>query len=61
MFYPSMVQTEMGNAGAPYFGFEHAPLGVEESCSGIVELIDGATKESHGGRLWGYNGKQEAW
>lgn len=51
----------MGNSGAKAFGLEQAPLGVQESCSGVEALIGEATKESHGGKLWGHDGKQQAW
>lgn len=51
----------MGNFGARAFGLEQAPLGIDESCDGMEKLIDVATKESHGGKLWGYDGKQETW
>lgn len=57
----SWVQTEMGNSSAKAFGLQQAPLGVKESCSGVEALIGEATKESHGGKLWGHDGKQQAW
>lgn len=51
----------MGNASANMFGFEQAPLTLEESCDGMMKVIDAATKESYGGRMWSYEGKQDAW
>lgn len=51
----------MGNSSAVMFGFEQAPLTLETSCDGMVKVIDAAKKESHGGRLWNYEGKQDAW
>ncbi|TVY13171.1 Norsolorinic acid ketoreductase, partial [Lachnellula arida] len=58
---PGWCQTDMGNSGAKIFGYEEAPVSVEDSCSRMVELIEGATKESRGGRLWGYEGDLMAW
>jgi norsolorinic acid ketoreductase len=57
----SWVQTETGNGGARFFGLEKAPQTVKESCDGMVKLFDKATKESHGGKVWNYEGNQEAW
>jgi len=51
----------MGNEGARKFGMEEAPVKVEDSCAQMVKLIEVATKESHGGRLWGYEGDLMAW
>lgn len=51
----------MGNFGAKTFGFEQAPVEVKESCSGVEALIGEATRESHGGKMWGHDGKHQAW
>ena len=59
--YISWVQTDLGNNGARFFGYEQAPLTIDESCNGMVKLIDMATKESNGGRFWNYDGGQETW
>jgi norsolorinic acid ketoreductase len=58
---PGWVQTELGNTGARAFGLEKAALTVEESCSGVVMLIEKATKEGHGGKLWGHDGELLVW
>lgn len=58
---PGWCQTDMGNGGAKAFGYEEAPVNVEESCSRMVELIEGATKESRGGRFWDYTGDLAVW
>lgn len=55
------VQTEMGNSSAVMFGFGQAPLALDVSCDGMIKVIDAAEKETHGGRLWSYEGKQDAW
>jgi norsolorinic acid ketoreductase len=52
----------MGNMGARLLlGLEEAFIGVDESCNGIVQLIDAATKDSHGGRFWDNEGKPLSW
>ena len=49
----------MGNAGARAYGFEKAPLEIKDSVAGVEKLIGEATKESHGGRMWGHDAKQQ--
>ena len=51
----------MGNFGAQSLGFSEAPTGIEESVTGMKKVIDAARKETHGGRMWGIEGKQQAW
>ncbi|KAI9036806.1 NAD(P)-binding protein [Aspergillus affinis] len=58
---PGWCRTEMGNRGALAYGYAEAPLEVGETIPGIVRLIDAATKETHGGKLWSHRGTQEAW
>ncbi|PVH81114.1 hypothetical protein DL98DRAFT_178692 [Cadophora sp. DSE1049] len=58
---PGWCKTEMGNTGAQYFGMEEAIVEVEDSCRGMVELIDVAAKESHGGRLVDFKDGVLAW
>ncbi|KAI0010984.1 NAD(P)-binding protein [Xylariaceae sp. FL0662B] len=58
---PGFCQTDLGNRAAHLIGLEKAFVPVEESCPKVVQLIDGATKESHGGKLWDYNGKEMVW
>lgn len=60
-FLSRFVQTEMGNASARLVGLEKAFIGVDESCDGMVRVIDAATKESHGGRLWDNEGTLMRW
>lgn len=57
----SWVQTELGNTGAEWFGFESAPLSINESVVGMEKLIGAITKESHGGKLWGHDGQVQQW
>ncbi|TVY37840.1 Norsolorinic acid ketoreductase [Lachnellula subtilissima] len=50
---PGWCQTDMGNSGAKYSGWKKH--------LGMVELIEGATRERRGGRFWGYEGDLIAW
>ena len=54
-------QSDGGNAAARIFGLEEAPVKLQDSDEGVVKLIDESTKGSHGGKLWRYDGKQQAW
>jgi norsolorinic acid ketoreductase len=58
---PGLCQTDMGNSGARFLGLEEAPVPVVESCTGMVRVIDGASKKSHGGKLWSYEGETLSW
>ncbi len=58
---PGWVKTELGNTGARYFGLAEAAVEIEDSCKGMVKLIDVATKETHGGKHWLYEGEQLGW
>ena len=51
---PGFAKTELGNTGAQFFGMAEAIVEVEDSCRGVVQLIDTATKESHGGKLFDF-------
>jgi len=51
----------MGNLGAQWAGMDRADLTVEASVDGINQVLDIATKASHGGRMWGQDGNQKAW
>lgn len=58
---PGWVQTDLGNDSARIFGYGQAPDTIDKSCDGLVEVIDAATKETHGGKMWNYDGKQQSW
>lgn len=49
---PGWVQTDMGNAGAKVAGMEQAPMTVEQSVTGMVQLLDDSTRDTHSGRMW---------
>ncbi|PSS12787.1 hypothetical protein M430DRAFT_106153 [Amorphotheca resinae ATCC 22711] len=58
---PGWVQTDLGNDGAKAFGVEKAAITVEESAAGLIKVIDAATRETHGGKLWVWDGRQVPW
>lgn len=51
----------MGNRGAAAMGVEQANITVDESVNGIVNVVDNATKETHGGKYLEYSGKFLPW
>ncbi|OTB08283.1 hypothetical protein M426DRAFT_264909 [Hypoxylon sp. CI-4A] len=56
---PGVIQTEMGNYGAQYFGWPQAPVPVEDSVKGLLKQIDGSTRESIGGKFYDYLGAEQ--
>jgi len=50
-----------GNRGAHSFGIKEANITTEDSVNGIIRVIDVATRDTHGGKLWEYNGSQVPW
>lgn len=51
----------MGDYSARVFGFEQAPVTLEESVTGVAKVIDASTKETHGGKMWGHDGELMTW
>ncbi|KAG8629745.1 hypothetical protein KVT40_001364 [Elsinoe batatas] len=58
---PGWVQTDMGNAGAKASGMVEAPTTVEESVSGILKKVEGATREGEGGRFLSFDEARIEW
>jgi len=58
---PGWVQTDLGNLGAAAFGYEKAAITVDQSVGGVIKVIDAATRETHGGKMWVWEGKQVPW
>jgi norsolorinic acid ketoreductase len=58
---PGFVQTDMGNKGAKAVGLEKAFSTIEESLAFMVPAIDGATKETIGGRFPSIEGGDLPW
>ena len=56
---PGMVDTDMGQSGAASVGMTTKEMGfisTTASAEGILAVVDVATKGTHGGRFWDYNG-----
>ncbi|RYO87393.1 hypothetical protein DL766_004843 [Monosporascus sp. MC13-8B] len=51
---PGFAATELCNRATNLLGFERTPVDTADACKGVVALIDGATKETHGGKFMGY-------
>ncbi len=58
---PGFVQTEMGNKGARTFGMEEAPTKVDDSVTGMFQVLTTATKEKYGGKVVLYTGEVQLW
>ena len=43
----SWVQTDLGNLGAEAFGYEKAAITVQQSVTGMIKVIDAATRQTH--------------
>ncbi|KAI0180957.1 NAD(P)-binding protein [Hypoxylon sp. FL1284] len=62
VIHPGLVQTEMGvSVGKGTGTLEWFSTPIDDSCDGMVRLIDAATKESHGGKFLDFEGKPETW
>ncbi|KAL2060963.1 hypothetical protein VTL71DRAFT_9015 [Oculimacula yallundae] len=61
VIHPGWCKTDLGNAGAQYFGLKEAVIETADACQLMVEMIGVATKESHGGRLWDVQEGLLAW
>ncbi|KAI0893425.1 hypothetical protein F4806DRAFT_504909 [Annulohypoxylon nitens] len=55
---PGFAQTDMGAAGARYFGLDQAAVPVKDSVAGIMKHIDEATRERSSGRFFNYDGPE---
>ncbi|KAK6910017.1 hypothetical protein I204_04935 [Kwoniella mangroviensis CBS 8886] len=58
---PGWTQTDMGNASAKNAGVDAPPLTIDESTSGMIKVIDEATRKTHGGKQMRYDGGQNKW
>ncbi|OIW26280.1 NAD(P)-binding protein [Coniochaeta ligniaria NRRL 30616] len=60
------VQTDMGLFSAKVFGLDESGtqqhlLKEGDSHPGMMKVIDEAARETHSGKFWNYEGKEEAW
>jgi len=56
---PGLVATDMAKAVAGQIGTTLEALGAitpEASAIGILGVVDAATKKTHGGKFWSYDG-----
>lgn len=58
---PGFVQTDMGNMGAKSLGLEEAPTTLKESVDGIIETVDGATREKTSGTFESFDDAKYSW
>ncbi|WWC67119.1 uncharacterized protein I206_101026 [Kwoniella pini CBS 10737] len=58
---PGWTQTDMGKASAKNAGVDLPPLTIDESTTGLIKVIDEATRETHGGKQMRYDGAQNKW
>ncbi|MCJ1448499.1 MAG: hypothetical protein MMC23_009016 [Stictis urceolatum] len=58
---PGWVATDMGNKGAKSAGMEQAPVKVEDSVAGLLEKVDGATREKTSGTFQSYDDMKFNW
>ncbi|KAJ3012833.1 hypothetical protein HKX48_006064 [Thoreauomyces humboldtii] len=59
--HPGWVKTEMGNECARCLGAQEAPLSIEESITGMLKVIEGASQKTVGGKHIDYQGNQIPW
>lgn len=60
--HPGFVKTAMGNFAAAQWGDIIAPnMTVEESVAGVIDVVDGATRENSSGKLIAYDGQEIQW
>lgn len=58
---PGFTNTDMGSRAAGLLGLPRAPVDPDDSCDGIIRLIEAATKETHGGKFMSYTGEVQPW
>ncbi|KAL3470589.1 hypothetical protein BJX99DRAFT_239178 [Aspergillus californicus] len=59
---PGWVQTNMGNLAAKEWNYDAGPPEtVDNSVTGIVKVIDGATRETASGKFLAYTGQEIPW
>ncbi|ETS73369.1 hypothetical protein PFICI_14974 [Pestalotiopsis fici W106-1] len=58
---PGWVQTDLGNRGADAFGYPEAAVTVADSTDGLVKVIDAASRDTHSGKLWSFEGQELPW
>lgn len=60
--HPGWVQTNMGDFAAKEWNYAPgAPETVENSVTGVLEIVDGATREAASGKFLSYTGQELPW
>ncbi|OJI97025.1 hypothetical protein ASPVEDRAFT_121411 [Aspergillus versicolor CBS 583.65] len=60
--HPGWVQTNMGDFAAKEWNYAPgAPETVENSVTGVLEVVDGATREAASGKFLSYTGQELPW
>lgn len=55
---PGFVQTDNGNATAQVFGMGSAPHTLDQSVTGLLEVLDGASKDKTSGKFCNFDGSE---
>jgi len=58
---PGWVPTDMGLRGAKWAGLTETPLKLEQTCPGILKVIDEATRETSSGTMTNWSGEKMPW
>jgi hypothetical protein len=59
---PGHVSTSLGDGAAKAVGMgDHAPLSVQDSCEGMMQVFAQASKKKYGGKLVVYTGEISTW
>ncbi|KAF4438725.1 ketoreductase [Fusarium acutatum] len=58
---PGWLQTDLGNHAAQSSGLSAAPVSVQDGVNGIVNVIDGATRNVTSGRFLSWENKELPW
>lgn len=60
--HPGWVKTDMGNFMAEQWGYAAGPPdSIEDSVKGVVQVIDGATRDNVSGKFVTQTGEEIAW
>lgn len=57
---PGHTQTDMGNAGAQFFGMDEAPVKLDDSIKGLLTFIDDESGK-YAGKFMSFDGTERTW
>ncbi|KAL3472291.1 hypothetical protein BJX99DRAFT_9158 [Aspergillus californicus] len=58
---PGLVQTDLGDRSAQYYGMKNAPVTIADCVGGITKVIDEAEKSTTSGQFISFNGDKVIW